>query len=144
MMNGEGNNTASSGRHIVVKAAPRITARGNPISTDDDDNPIMMEARLREIISSVNKLVRSNRELDEVLNETHDDDLFDALRENEALIHRKILEATSIAAALNKHGLHISLADKITQYDGSSVLKKLESDEKEEQKRNSGNDGIYL
>lgn len=142
IMNGDIGNPASSGRHIVIKAAPRITASGNPISTGDNDNPIMMEARLREIISSVNQLVRSNRELDEALNEAHDDDLLDALKENEALIHRKILEATSIAAALNEHGVHISLADKITQYDGSSVLKKLESEEKEDQLRNS--DGMYL
>ncbi|KAL7498850.1 hypothetical protein ACHAWT_010813 [Skeletonema menzelii] len=131
---------SGSGRHFVVKAAPRVTASGNPISSDDDDQPILMEAKLREIIMSVNQLVNSNKALDEALMDEHDDDLLDALKENEDLIHRKIFEATSLAAKLNKHGVHISLADKITQYDGSLVLKM----EKERKTEKNGGDGIYL
>jgi hypothetical protein len=147
-MNSNNNNSSTpsgSSRHFVVKAAARVTASGNPISlSDDEDQPILMEAKLREMITSVNQLILSNQELDQALLEGHDDDLLDALRENEALIHRKIFEATSLAAKLNKHGVHISLADKITQYDGSSVLKKIEEDKGRAEKNHGDDDGIYL
>ena len=143
-MNNNNDSTApfGSGRNFVVKAVPRLTASGNPISSDDDDDPILMEAKLRELITSVNQLVNSNKALDEALMDEHDDDLLDALRENEDLIHRKVFEATSLAAKLNKHGVHISLADKITQYEGSLVLKKMEEDKKNTE--TNGGDGIYL
>ena len=145
-MNSTDNTTpsSSSSRHYVVKAAPRVTASGNPILSDDDEQPILMEAKLREIITSVNHLIISNQELDTALLDDHDDDLLDALKENEDLIHRKIFEATSLAAKLNKHGVHISLADKITQYDGSLVLKKIEEEKKKDQTEKNGGDGIYL
>lgn len=128
-----------------MKAAPRLTASGNTVSTsDDDDQPILMEAKFREMVTSINQLISSNKKLDEALQDSYDDDdLLDALKENEALIHRKIYEATSLAANLNKHGVHISLADKILQYDGSSVLKRLEADQKDKADKNAG-DGIYL
>ncbi|KAL7446670.1 hypothetical protein ACHAXM_011323 [Skeletonema potamos] len=139
------NSTAPSGnRHFVVNAVPRVTASGNPISlSDDDEMPILMEAKLREMVTSVNQLILSNQELDQALLEDRDDDLLDALKENEALIHRKIFEATSLAAKLSKHGVHISLADKIMQYDGSSVLKKIQ-DENDRAGGKYGDDGIYL
>ena len=131
-------------RHFVVKAVPRVTASGNPISSNDDDEPILMEAKLREIITSTNQLIISNQELDSVLMDDHDDDLLDALKENEDLIHRKVFEATSLAAKLDKHGVHISLADKITQYNGSAVLKKMEDEKMKDQATTSEGDGIYL
>ena len=134
---------SANNRHFVVKAAPRLTVSGNAISpSEEEDEPIFMEAKLREIIISTNQLISSNQDLDEALIESHDDDLLEALKENEALITRKIYEATSLAAKLNKHGVHISLADKITQYHGSSVLKKMQ-EQKEETDKN-GRDGIYL
>mmetsp|Transcript_18050 Transcript_18050/g.26698 ORF Transcript_18050/g.26698 Transcript_18050/m.26698 type:complete len:172 (+) Transcript_18050:45-560(+) len=148
IMNSTDNTTplsTGSSRHYVVKAAPRVTASGNPISlSDDDEQPILMEAKLREIITSVNHLIISNQELDTALLDDHDDDLLDALKENEDLIHRKVFEATSLAAKLNKHGVHISLADKITQYDGSLVLKKMEEEKKKDQTEKNGGNGIYL
>ncbi len=98
---------------------------------------------MREMVTSVNQLILSNQELDQALLEDRDDDLLDALKENEALIHRKIFEATSLAAKLSKHGVHISLADKIMQYDGSSVLKKIQ-DENDRAGGKYGDDGIYL
>jgi len=86
-MNSNNNNSSTpsgSSRHFVVKAAARVTASGNPISlSDDEDQPILMEAKLREMITSVNQLILSNQELDQALLEGHDDDLLDALRENE-------------------------------------------------------------
>ena len=146
------NSTSTSGstRHFVVKAATRVTASGNPISLsdDDDDQPILMEAKLREMITSINQLIFSNQQLDEALLEAHDDDLLDALTENETLIHRKIYEATKLAAKLNKHGIHVSLADKVSRYDGSSVLKKMEEETNQAEEKNGGGDdddnGIYL
>ncbi len=146
-MNNDNTVPASSGgsRHFVVKAVPRVTASGNPISSsDDDEEPILMEAKLREIITSVNQLISSNQELDSALMDEHDDDLLDALKENEDLIHRKIFEVTTLAAKLDKHGVHISLADKITQYNGSVVLKKMEDEKMKDEATTNEGDGIYL
>lgn len=136
-----------SGRHFVVKAAPRLTASGHSISlSEEEDQPVLLEAKLREMIISTNQLISSNHELDVALKECRDDqdeDLLEALKENEDIIFRKICDATRIAATLNKHGVHISLTDKITQYNGSSVLKKMR-EQKEQQSNKGDGDGIYL
>jgi hypothetical protein len=152
MSNGEADNsmqpssgTAGSGRHFVVKAAPRLTASGNSISlSEEEDQPVLLEAKLIEIIISTNQLISSNHALDEALEECddQDEDLLIALKENEDIISRKICDATRIAATLNKHGVHISLTDKMLQYNGSSVLKKMR--EQKEQSNKSDCDGIYL
>ena len=151
MSNGESDNSmqpssgaAGSGRHFVVKAAPRLTASGNSISlSEEEDQPVLL-AKLREIIISTNQLISSNHELDDALKECddQDEDLLQALKENEDIICRKICDATRIAATLNKHGVHISLTDKMLQYNGSSVLKKMR--EQKEQSNKSDGDGIYL
>lgn len=133
------------GKHIIIKARPRITASGNKISSDDDEQPILMEAKLRELIISINQLIKSNQALDEALMDDNDDDLLAALRENDYLIHRRVIDATSIAKKLNNHGVHISLSDKILQYRGSIVLKKMEMEEKKKDRSNKkGDDGLYL
>ena len=104
-----------------------------------------MEAKLRELIISINQLIKSNQALDEALMDDNDDDLLAALRENDYLIHRRVIDATSIAKKLNNHGVHISLSDKILQYRGSIVLKKMEMEEKKKDRSNKkGDDGLYL
>ena len=76
----------------------------------------------------------------------NDDDLLAALRENDYLIHRRVIDATSLAGKLNNHGVHISLADKIIQYNGSIVLKKMEEEEEKKKDRSNkeGDNGLYL
>ena len=104
-----------------------------------------MEAKLRELIISVNQLIKSNLALDEALMDDNDDDLLAALRENDYLIHRRVIDATSLAEKLNNHGVHISLSDKIIQYNGSLVLKKMEEEDKKKDRSNKeGDDGLYL
>ena len=139
------SSSGGGGKHIIIKARPRITASGNKISSDDDEQPILMEAKLRELITSINQLIKSNLALDEALMDDNDDDLLSALRENDYLIHRRVIDATSLAEKLNNHGVHISLADKIIQYNGSIVLKKMEEEDKKKDRSNKeGDDGLYL
>ena len=104
-----------------------------------------MEANLRELITSINQLIKSNLALDEALMDDNDDDLLSALKENDYLIHRRVIDATSLAKQLNNHGVHISLSDKIIQYNGSIVLKKMEEEDKKKDRSNKeGDDGLYL
>ena len=103
-----------------------------------------MEAKLRELITSINQLIKSNLALDEALMDDNDDNLLAALRENDYLIHRRVIDATSIAEKLNNHGVHISLNDKILQYRGSIVLKKMEEEETKDRSNKKGDDGLYL
>lgn len=109
-----------------------------------------MEAKLLEMISSLRQLIQSNQQLDEALLEecnnsgditNCDEELLQALKENESVILRKHNDAIALAAKLSKHGVNVSLADKIPQYDGSIVLKKIK--EKEEEKNNQSG-GLYL
>ena len=138
------SSSGGGGEHTIIKALPRITATGNKISSDNDEQPILMEAKLRELITSINQLIKSNLALDEALMDDNDDDLLAALRENDYLIHRRVIDATSLAKQLNNHGVHISLADKIIQYKGSIVLKKMEEEEKKDRSEKNGDDGLYL
>ena len=140
------SSSGGGGKHIIIKAArPRIIATGNKISSDDDEQPILMEAKLRELITSINQLIKSNQALDEALMDDNDDDLLSALKENDYLIHRRVIDATSLAEKLSNHGVHISLADKIIQYNGSIVLKKMEMEEEtKDREEKRGDDGLYL
>lgn len=141
----------ANSRHFVVRPAQRLSASGNVVSdTNDDVNPILMEAKLLEMISSLRQLIQSNQQLDEALIEECDNggditncdqELLQALTENESVILRKHNDAIVLAAKLSKHGGNISLADKIPQYSGSIVLKKTK--EKEEEK-NKQSGGLYL
>ena len=91
------------------------------------------------MISSLRQLIHSNRQLDEALQECHDDDLFQALEENESVISRKQKDIRMLAAKLSsRHDVHVSVEDKIPRYDGSVVLKK----RREEEQGESG--GLYL
>eukprot|EP00578_Thalassiosira_sp_NH16_P023932 CAMPEP_0181091946 /NCGR_PEP_ID=MMETSP1071-20121207/8665_1 /TAXON_ID=35127 /ORGANISM="Thalassiosira sp., Strain NH16" /LENGTH=114 /DNA_ID=CAMNT_0023174111 /DNA_START=152 /DNA_END=496 /DNA_ORIENTATION=+ len=110
--------------------------------TNDNNDPVLMEAKLLEMISSLRQLIHSNQQLDEALLEDHDEDLLQALEENEYVILRKRNEARVLAENLRRHGVNISLDDKVPGYNGSVVLRKI----KEKQKDNSSNQngGLYL
>ncbi|KAL7542153.1 hypothetical protein ACHAXR_011553 [Thalassiosira sp. AJA248-18] len=135
------NATTTTPRQYAVKTAPRLTASGNVVSdTNDDDQPILMEAKLVEMISSLRQLIHSNQQLDEALEDCYDEDLLQALEENESVILRKRNAIRVLAAKLSRHGVNISLEDKIPRYDGSIVLKKMK--ERGNDKNQSG--GMYL
>ncbi|KAL7545617.1 hypothetical protein ACHAWF_008973 [Thalassiosira exigua] len=135
-----GNATATP-RQCVVKAAPRLSASGNLASdANDDDQPVLMEARLVETITSLRQLIRSNEELEDALRDCPDDDLLEALKENEQVILRRRDNAMTLAAKLRRHGLTVSLEDKIPPYAGSSLLRQM----KEEQKAEENDSGLYL
>lgn len=96
---------------------------------------------LMEVINSLRQLITSNEQLDDVLQDSCDDeDLLDALRENERVIASKREESTAIQQKLSRYGVNISLDDKIPHYSGSKVLQMLE------QKTNSAvtDDGLYI
>ena len=137
------NNPTTAPRQYVVKTAPRLSASGNVVSnTNNDHDPILMEAKLLEMVSSIRQLIHSNQQLDEALQEDHDEDLLQALEENEGVILRRTNDAAALAAKLSsRHGVIISLEDKIPKYDGSLVLKQ----RKEKQQNDSNqNGGLYL
>ncbi|KAL9186469.1 hypothetical protein ACHAXT_005707 [Thalassiosira profunda] len=132
----------SAARHFVVKPAPRLTSSGNAVSdSNDDDQPVLMEAKLLETISSLRALIKSNWQLEHAIRECHDDELVQALQENDVLIARKHGEAAVLAAKLSRHGVNISLADKIPQYDGSKLLREMKEREKNDKR---GEGGMYL
>ncbi len=109
---------------------------------------MLMEARLLEIISSVCQLIHSNQQIDEALQEYIDDDLLNALKENVRVIASKKEVARSLQLKLSRHGVNISLEDKIPPYDGSAVLKKIEEIEMKKNtnqcQSNESDDGLYL
>ncbi|KAL7471333.1 hypothetical protein ACHAXS_011695 [Conticribra weissflogii] len=137
------------GRHFVVRpATERLSSSGNVVSNTLDDQPVLMEARLLEIISSVCQLIHSNQQIDEALQEYIDDDLLNALKENVRVIASKKEVARSLQLKLSRHGVNISLEDKIPPYDGSAVLKKIEEIEMKKNtnqcQSNESDDGLYL
>jgi hypothetical protein len=96
---------------------------GDNDEKDDDDQPALMEARLRELISSLRQLINSNRLLEEALDVNHDEELYVALMENVGAIARKRERANAIAHGLRaRHRVHVSSEDEIPEYDGSVVL----------------------
>ena len=127
----------------VKSAAPRVlSASGNVVSsTNEDINPVLMEAKLREMITSLNQLISSNHQLEEALQECHDDDLLQALEENEGVIKRRSDDATMLATKLRKHGVNIISLKEIPQYHGSLVLKQIKE---QRQGKKSENGGMYL
>lgn len=80
-----------------------------------------MEARLIELISSLQQLINSNTLLDEALmteqsndDDGYDDELVSALKENEVVISKQMENAQSLSSKLRtRHGVFISLDDKI-------------------------------
>ena len=127
----------------------RLSSTGHPVSNPNDDtNPILLEAKLLELITSIRQLISSNQQLEQALQEEEhvDDDLLQALIENEELITRKKNNATMLANTLkNRHGVTISLNDKIPLYHGSVLLKKMREDEEEKSKNDDdGGGGLYL
>ena len=132
----------------------RLSSTGHPVSnTNDDTNPILLEAQLLELVTSIRQLISSNQQLEQALlneeEEEQDDDLLQALIENEELILRKKKDAMVLTNVLkSRHGVTISLNDKIPLYHGSVLLKKMK-DEDEEEKKSKNNDdngggGLYL
>lgn len=129
----------------------RLSSTGHPVSnTNDDTNPILLEAKLLELITSIRQLISSNQQLEQALNEEEDDeddDLLQALIENEELIIRKKNNATMLANTLkSRHGVNISLNDKIPLYHGSVLIKKMKEDgeDKKSKNGNDGGGGLYL
>ncbi|KAL3778126.1 hypothetical protein ACHAWO_008078 [Cyclotella atomus] len=130
------NNTNSSGgkgKYYTIKPAELLTLNKNPVAATDGDSPILMEARLTETINSINQLISSNAQLDEILQEARDPDLMEALEENDALILRKIEECTVLRRKLVEAGVQLSL--EIPVYNGSKVLN---------QSKDRKDDGVYL
>lgn len=148
-------------RQYAVGPAPavkeRLTASGNAVSSSDDDNPVLMEARLSEMVASVRQLIRSNEQIEEALLEDvgegsggegggeggegkYDEELLSALRENDDLISRRRREAEALASRLKgrRGGVEFSIGDKIPPYDGSALLRRLEG------KKDGGGGGLYL
>lgn len=134
-MNNIGN-TSSSGRgnYYKVKPAELLTLNKNPVAASDD-SPILMEAKLSETINSINQLISSNRQLDEMLKEGYDSDLMQALEENDALIIRKLDECKVMRRKLVEADVQLNL--DIPVYHGSVVLKQLKGNDD-----NGG--GVYL
>ena len=127
----------------------RLSSTGHPVSnTNDDTNPILLEAKLLELITSIRQLISSNQQLEQALNEDddEDDDLLQALIENEELILRKKNNATILADTLKSRGVNISLNDKIPLYHGSVLIKKMKEDgeDKKSKNGNDGGGGLYL
>ena len=127
----------------------RLSSSGEVVSPEEaDDNPILMEAKLTEMIVSLQQLIKSNEHLEEALgstpeSETVDDDLFQALKENDELILRRRKAAAVLAAKINScSGVRVSLSDKVPPYTGSSVLRKIEDMQRE--KGEGRNGGMYL
>eukprot|EP00970_Alexandrium_tamarense_P016163 scaffold6213_cov186-Alexandrium_tamarense.AAC.5 len=128
------------GNYFVVRPSEtaHLTASGNDVSNTDDDQPVLMEAKLGDMIKSLCQLIRSNQQLDEALREAYDEDLLQALRENDLIIKRKLVEVKVLQHKLHKHGVQVSIDDKVPPYTGSQVLQTFEKQNEE------GGDGLYL
>ena len=150
------DNNIKTGRHYTVKPSPHLhTASGNLASrteNDDNDSPILLEARLSETVLSLRQLIHTNRQLDEaLLNDSDDDvDLFEALKENDDLIARKRNEVTAMSQTLKELGVQVnSWEEDMPVYGGSVVLKKLEEERRTREEEcqsmeKEENNGLYL
>lgn len=117
-----------------ITPAQPLTLQKQPVHTTHHDSPLLLEAKLIETISSIHQLISSNSQLDEALKQDADDELLQALTENDALIIRKIEECNDMKRQLSEmdsEQLNSNL--EIPVYNGSSVLI-----------QNSKNDGLYL
>lgn len=139
--------TAITDPQVLIRPKQRLSVNGNAIFDKEDitDQPILMEARLIELISSLQQLINSNILLDEALmteqsndddNDHYDDELVSALKENEVVISKQMENAQSLSSKLRtRHGVCISLDDKIPKYNGSLLLRRLIEEEEEEESR---------
>ena len=145
--------TAITDPHVLIQPTQRLSVSGNAVFDKEDtitDQPILMEARLIELISSLQQLINSNTLLDEALmteqsndnnddndsdnvQQHYDDELVSALKENEVVISKQMENAQSLSSKLRtRHGVFISLDDKIPKYNGSLFLRRLIEEEEEE------------
>jgi len=53
-------NTNPPPRQYTVQTAPRLSSNGALISNENDTNPVLLEAKLLESITSINQLISSN------------------------------------------------------------------------------------
>jgi len=143
--------TAITDPHVLIQPTQRLSVSGNAVFDKEDtitDQPILMEARLIELISSLQQLINSNTLLDEALmteqsnddddndsdnvQQHYDDELVSALKENEVVISKQMENAQSLSSKLRtRHGVFISLDDKIPKYNGSLFLQRLIEEEEE-------------
>lgn len=133
-MSDKSNNSTRKGNYYTIKPAELLTLNKNPVAASDD-SPVLMEAKLSEMINSINQLISSNLQLDEVLKEEYDADCMEALEENDALITRKIEECKVMRRKLIETGVQLNLV--VPVYQGSVVLKQLNSKKDNDQ-------GVYL
>ena len=148
-MSGNNNTTNPPQQRPDPSVLQRLSSTGHPVSnTNDDTNPILLEAKLLELITSIRQLISSNQQLEQALQEDEeaDDDLLQALIENEELILRKKNNAMVLADTLKSSGVNISLNDKIPLYHGSVLIKKMKEDgeDKKSKNGNDGGGGLYL
>eukprot|EP00804_Cyclotella_cryptica_P025423 CCRYP_017195-RA/>CCRYP_017195-RA protein AED:0.00 eAED:0.00 QI:8/-1/1/1/-1/1/1/75/159 len=147
------NNNQTTGKHYIFKPSPHLhTASGNMASrTEDDDNsPILLEARLSETILALRQLIHTNQQLDEaLLTGGDDDDLLEALKENDDLILRKRKEVTIMSRKLKELGVPINSIGDVPVYSGSLVLKKLKEEKRKKEEEcqsleKDESEGLYL
>ena len=135
-------------RQYTVQTAPRLSSNGTLISNENDTNPVLLEAKLLESITSINQLISSNTHLEEALQQEMDDELLSALIENDELIIRKINNARLLSLKLKNMngGVEVSLNDKIPMYTGSELVRQMKKKKEEDGKKKSNGDGsgIYL
>ena len=137
------NGPAAIPRQYAVKPTQRLSSNGHLASSADDENdPVLAEAKLLEMITSLRQLINSNAQLDEALENEHDEDLLQALEENEGVILRRTNEAAALAAKIaSRGGVKITLEDKIPKYEGSEALRKIRAKKESESIKGAG---LYL
>ena len=131
---GDNKNNSAKGNYYTIKPAELLTINKTPVSATGDDSPILIEAQLSETITSINQLISTNQQLDEILQNENDNDLLQALKENDVLIVRKIEDCKVMIRKLKESGVMLTLEPPA--YDGSIFLKK--------NKMQHDDRGIYL
>ena len=120
-------NFNAKGNYYTIKPAELLTINKTPVSATDEDSPVLIEARLSETITSIHQLISTNGQLDTFLQNENDYELLQALKENDALIVRKIEDCKLMIRKLHESGVKVTLEPPV--YDGSTVLKKIEKNE---------------
>ena len=134
-------------RQYTVQTAPRLSSNGTLISNENDTNPVLLEAKLLESITSINQLISSNSHLEEALQDEMDDELLCALIENDELIIRKINNARMLSLKLKNMngGVEVSLNDKIPQYVSCKLVRRMKKKKEDGKKKDEGSGGgMYL
>ena len=136
-------------RQYTVQTAPRLSSNGTLISNENDTNPVLLEAKLLESITSINKLISSNSHLEQAIQEEMDNELLSALIENDELIIRKINNARILSLKLKNMngGVEVSLNDKIPLYIGSELVQQMKKKKEEDGKKKDeggSSSGMYL